>query len=408
MSMLKHRCAAAAFIAALAAGTLTAQEFAPGTPATLGALRFSVPGGYVAVAEMSDSGAAVYGNAATQTWVFVAPLRRTEDRPAVIRTILRRFGTTVLGADPDTLDWQITPSFLTHVLSVFHQRQETVSGPRTLDVSFRQLRSGGADVLVGAAFTLKAGEPDRRCGEWGNIIAFDAAEWMAASLLGRDPPPRTPFEENGVVQMAWSGAQDAASTQPASPDAARLVALYNAYAAAHYGNRRADAAALMAPAVLESAADLRQLVLHGTPEQIRGLPVLQRMKVLILRHQLTADRLARMGPREVFAVSGESQREGLTAGTPRVAGNLAWMDLFLNGRPSPFHVAFVRSGEDWRIDTLPLQALSGCLLRANLRRNGASRAQEDSVVLQSIQGTSDRPLSPDIWLPLVRGGAAPE
>lgn len=401
--MLKHLCAAAAFAAVLATGTLSAQEFAPGTPATLGALRFSVPGGYALVAEMSDSGAAIYGNAATQTWVFVAPLRRVEDRPAVIRTILRRFGTTVLAADPDTLDWQVTPSFLIHVPSVFHQRQETVSGPRTLDVSFRQLRSGGADVLVGAVFTLKAGEPDRRCGEWGNIIAFDAAAWVAASLLGREPPPRTPFEGNGVVQMAWSGDQDPPSAQPASPDVARLIALYDAYAAAHYANRRADAAALMAPAVLETAADLKHLVLHGTPEQIRGLPALQRMKVLILRHQLTADRLAGMGPREVFAVSGESQPQGLTAGTPRVAGNLAWMDLFLNGRPTPFHVAFVRNGADWRIDTLPLQAISGCLLRANLRRNGASRAQEDSVVLRSIEGTSGRRPSPDIWLPMVRG-----
>jgi hypothetical protein len=401
--MLKRPSTVLAFAAVVAAGTLSAQDFAPGNSATLGALRFSVPSPYAAVPEMSDSGAAVYGHAASQTWVFVAPLRRMEDRPAVIRDVLRRFGTTVLGGNPDTLDWQITPDFLSHAGDVFHQRVESLGGATTLDVSFRQVRSGGADVLVGAVFALKAGEPERRCGEWGNVIAIDAAAWVVASLLGRDPPARTPFDTSPVMQTAWSNTNYPTPSPPTDPEAADLVSLYNDYATLIRANRRSDIAVAMAPAVLEFAADLKQLVLHGTPEEIRALPALSRMRVLMLRHQFDATRLARFSPREIFSVSGEGTPPDLTAGTPRLMGNVAFMDLQLNGRPSPYFVVFVRYGEVWRIDSLPLAALQGCVLRLRLRRDGVTRAQEDAALLQNIERVSGRRPSDDIWLPMVRG-----
>ncbi|HVG43693.1 MAG TPA: hypothetical protein VM890_03155, partial [Longimicrobium sp.] len=107
--MLKFPWTRFALAAVLAAGTLSAQDFAPGNPATLGAARFNVPSPYSAIPELSDSSSAVYGHAASRTWVFVALLRDVESRPSVIGSLLRRFGSVVLGGDPDTLDWQIVP-----------------------------------------------------------------------------------------------------------------------------------------------------------------------------------------------------------------------------------------------------------------------------------------------------------
>jgi hypothetical protein len=37
-----------------------------------------------------------------------------------------------------------------------------------------------------------------------------------------------------------------------------------------------------------------------------------------------------------------------------------------------------------------------------------SRAQEDSVIVQDLARSTGRPLSDDIWQPMVRGGARPE
>lgn len=407
--MLKPHRIALVLAVVLAVGSLSAQDFAPGHPVTMGAVRFSVPSPYTAVPELSDSNSVVYGNAASQTWVFVASLRHRGDRQAVIRNLLRRFGSTVLNGDPDTLDWQLAPDIPTNLSFPFHQRVEAMGGPRVLDLSFVQLPSGGTDVLVGSAFILGEEEARfHRCGEWVSVIAADAHRWVVASLLGRQPPERIPFEGRAFRQVAWTDDRDPPPSQPANPEAARLIALYDAYAAATREHRRASVAELMMPAVIEFYTDLRELALHGTAGEVRQLPVLQRMQVLAMRHQFDATRLAGFDWRELFARSSEAIDDNLIAGTPKVVGDDAWIKLWLDGRPTPWRVGFVRGDQGWSMDVLPLLAVSGCLLRANLRRNGVSRAQEDSVVLQSIAQSTGRPPSADIWLPMVRGGARQE
>ena len=407
--MPKPHWTALALAVVLADGTLSAQDFAPGHPATLGAVRFSVPSPYTAAPELSDSSSAVYGNAATQTWVFVASLRRVEERQAVIRNLIRRFGSAVLRGDPDTLDWQLAPTLPTNLAFPFHQRLQAMGGPHVLDLSFVQLRSGGSDVLVGSAFILGEEETrNHRCGEWANVIALDAQYWVISSLLGRQPPGRTPFEGRGFVQVTWAGRQDSPPPQPADPEAARLIALYDAYAAANREQRRAAVAELMMPAVIEFYGDLRRLALHGSASEVRELPVLQRMQVLTLRHRFDAARLAGFDERQLFAISNEGAPDSLTAGTPSVHGNSALMNLRLGGRPTPWGVGFLRGTGGWSMDVLPLLATSGCLLRANLRRNGVSRAQEDSVIVQSIARAAGSRVADDVWQPMVRGGARPD
>lgn len=391
----------------LAAGSLSAQGFAPGSPVTMGAVRFSVPSPYTAVRELSDSNSRVFHDSASRTWVLVASLRRAEDRPAVIRSLLRRFGSEVLGGDPDTLDWQLAPDFPNNLAFQFHQRLEAMGGPQLLDITLVQLRSGGTDVLVGSAFI--AGEEARsmRCGEWVSVIALDAQYWVIDSLLGREHKPRTPFEgSTGLV--LWAGPPNEPSREPAHPDATRLIALYDAYEAANREHRRATLADLVTPAVFEYYGDVRRLALYATPSEVRALPAFQRLQVLMVRKRFDAARLAGLDLRELLTISIEG-RDGLSAGVPMIHGDVGWMNLQMGSRWTPFGMGFLRAdGGGWSIDPLPLLAMEGCLLRASLRRNGVSRAQEDSALVQRVAEAGDRRPLDEIWQPLVRAGARPD
>jgi len=387
----------------LADGSLSAQDFAPGRPVTLGAVRFSVPSPYTAVPELSDSGSLVYGDAASRTWVLVAHLRRVEERRTVIHNLLRRFGSAVLGGDPDTLDWQLAPDFPENLAFPFHQRLEAMGGPQILDISFVQLHSAGTDVLVGSAFIPEGEARSLRCGEWVSLSALDAQYWVIASLLGRPLIERSPLEGRGPMRrVVWSGPPD--PSQPADPEAAPLVSLYDAYVAATREHRRPSVAELVAPAVIEYYADLRRLALYGAASEVRALPVFQRLQVLRVRQMYDdAARLAALDRRELFAISSEAAGHSLTAGTPRVHERVAFMDLRSDGSWTPWWVGFLRSDRGWTLDPLPLGAVQGCILRGSLRRSGVSRAQEDSVLVQDLRAGGRVP--DDIWQPMVRDGA---
>jgi hypothetical protein len=213
-----------------------------------------------------------------------------------------------------------------------------------------------------------------------------------------------------MVMLVWADTADPPPPQPADPEAARLIALYDAYTAAKREHRRASVAESMMPAVIEYYADLRRLALHGTASEVRQLPAYQRLQVLMVRERFDAARLAGLDWRELFAISSEATGTGntLTAGTPRVQGDIAWMHLRSGGRSTPWWVGFVRGSRGWNMDVLPLVAMSGCVLRLALRRDGVSRAQEDSVIVQDIARAAGRQLSDDIWQPMVRGGARPD
>jgi len=391
-----------ALAATLHAVPTAAQHPAPAATETLAGVPYGVPAGYVRVANLGDRATAVFHDSRTNTWVFVAILHQPEQRPRLIDTLVRRLGRRVLAANPDTLEWQAVPSYPMDEVEGFRLRLESVGGPRSMDISFRQFRPDGRDVLVGSVF-VSSGAPDQ-CGETTSVPAAQAEAWVAASLLGRPAPEPVTISGVGETVLGASTPAPPAPAPAGDPEATRIQQVFASYMAALRDKQGAAAADLMTPAVLESHSDLRMLALHASPAEVRALPLAQRVAVLGLRLRY-AGRLSAMTAHELFAAATTegTQRYGdITLSAPVVRGNVADAVLVSGGRRTSSRVAFVRGPAGWRIDTLPTNASTGCLLRANMRRAGVSRYVENEIIPLMLQSTTGRTVSADIWQPLER------
>jgi hypothetical protein len=134
------------------------------------------------------------------------------------------------------------------------------------------------------------------------------------------------------------------------------------------------------------------------------------MIVLRVRHTLTGERLAAMTPAELLAFAAQTDARmpaTVTPATPVVVDDVATLRLMDGGRDTGVRMTFLRVGGRWRLDGLPVLAQVGCIVRHTFRQRGIGRDQEDELLLRTLQATTGRAPSPDIWQPLVRTAANP-
>jgi hypothetical protein len=391
---------ALAALVVVSAAPLAAQTPPPALTERVGQVRFGVPPRYTRDAAFSDSAIAVYHDAASASWLFVAPLARTEDRPGVILQLLRRLGKAGLGAASEQAEWELAPGVAARPVEGFYEQLQTLGIPG-MHVSVRQMRTDGRDVLAGYAFVSREASA-RSCWFRGNGPGSRGERWLAASLL-RTPSPGDAAPE-GFAEAPSDFSGFGGSDRP-NPEKDRVLAVWNAYTAALKDHRGADAAALVTPAVAELYADLKTLALHGTSEQIHTLPVLLRTPVLSLRHRLEPARLAAMTPREVVAFGAQEDASfsgQVTPGEPVFLPGMAWLPLMTaGGTPTGFRVALLQVGGEWRIDLIPLIAAVDCQTAGRLHDRGITREQQNSLLLHQLEVSTGRAPSPRIWEPLI-------
>lgn len=396
-----------ALLATVAASALCAQPAAVRT-ASLGGVSFAVPPQFTLVPALSDGAAAVYAHAPTRTWLFVATVENAEQRRSVMRRLGDAIAAEAFGAAGDRAEWQTVPSDPASSLEDFRQRLVLVGAHRSLDVTFRQYRSGGRDVLAGSAFALDdAKEPLALCGETSSVPASQAEAQLTASLGGRPADPASLL--NGFVERA-SGEGGPGSPPPPDREVERVREVFHAYLKALLEHDGAAAAALAVPAVVEHYNDLLRLALHASPEEVRSLPLLDRFEVLHLRHREDAAKLPGMHPQEVLASEMVSMEvDGSAESTPPVVrGDIAWVNLTWKGEPTPERIFFVRRNQVWRVDFLSMLATGACELRRDMRAHGVGPQDENGMLLMGLEGSTGRAPSTDIWLPLVRSGSGHE
>ncbi|HEX6749830.1 MAG TPA: hypothetical protein VF092_21235 [Longimicrobium sp.] len=402
-----------AAIVLLAASPLVAQRPTPARNAALGGVRFGVPEGYTLERALSDSAIAIYGRPSTRTWVFVAVLRAPEQRPAIIRTVSRRLGKQVLGGDPDAMEWQLEVDFPGDSAQLFHQRTVSLGGAHSLDLAFRQFRADGRDVLAGSAFVMEPDPQDVMCGATGSGAAWEAEEWLVASLLGRSAPdPRVNQVAVDISDFSGAGgaSQPSRPAPPPDPEAARVLEAYRAYLRAIQSHDGNAAAALVTPAVLAFYGDVQQLALYAPAAEVRALPLMQRLMVLSLRHRWEPARLRAATPAELFAAEAVNTPSDTTTQprAPSVSNGVATVALEQGGRRTSLRMGFVRDRGTWRVDLLPLLAGTGCILRGRMRLQGIPRERDDELLLRMLEMSSGRPVKPGVWNPLFEAPAGPE
>jgi hypothetical protein len=392
-------------VAALAAVHPLHAQPNPLRAATVDGVAFAVPAAFSPVPALSDGTTAVYADTATRVWLFVATLRAVEERQALFRRLASSLGAQVFGAR-GAVEWQSVPSAPTSPFEGFRQRLLLQDGNRRLSVTFRQYRSAGRDVVAGSAFVSDAGkQPAAVCEQVFSYTAGEAEAGLTASLLGGSPTPEV--LPNGSVHLQEAPSASVADA-PLDPEQERVREVFKAYLKALMGHDGAAVVPLAAPAVVEHYAELRRLAVYGTPDEVRALPLRDRLEVLRLRHREDAAKLPAMSPRDLLAAEmATMETDGSTGtGVPHVRGGVAWVNLTWNGKPTGQEIYFVRREGAWLVDFLSMLGGDECELQQELRLHGVGPGDENGVLLLILGEMTGRPVSPDIWEPLERAASA--
>ena len=136
---------------------------------------------------------------------------------------------------------------------------------------------------------------------------------------------------------------------------------------------------------------------------IHNLPLLDKLMIVRLRHELSPDQLSAMDGGSLLAYAigkgwvGDAsvQRGGL--GSIKVSGVTATATMTLGGKPTPARLVFRRGKRGWLIDLMPLLAGAEPALQQLKQKSGLS---EEELVLKMIEEATGRPVPASVWRPV--------
>ena len=144
-------------------------------------------------------------------------------------------------------------------------------------------------------------------------------------------------------------------------------------------------------------AQMRDMAMTAPEAQVRALPLMDRLSVLMYRHRVPADVLRTLTGDAAFAhtiSAGWVARtiDGELSPTAEVLGNGDRAIV----RDGPLNVQMVREEGAWRWDMMPI--LRGA--NAQLAEGKPSRMTEDEFLFFILQTTNERAPTPAIWQPV--------
>lgn len=136
---------------------------------------------------------------------------------------------------------------------------------------------------------------------------------------------------------------------------------------------------------------------------IHGLPLLDKLLVVRIRHELPPDLLSSMDGRALLAyVIGKrwidaAQVARGSLGKIAVRGARADAQVAVGGKPLPAALAFRREKTGWRLDLTAQNEASGRALEALRTR---AKLSSDELVTKMVEEASGRPVPVAVWRPM--------
>jgi hypothetical protein len=180
---------------------------------------------------------------------------------------------------------------------------------------------------------------------------------------------------------------------------------FAAYREAILSQRGNDAVERVNQATVDYYERVRGLALSAPEQEVRKLPLYDRMMVLLLRHRLPLDLLSGMNGREVFVYGvnrgwiGKEDVMESDVGTVRVSGDRATAQFVKAGKPTPLSYSFTKESGQWKMDLTAMAPAVNLALKQLIEREGVS---EDEFLLDILESVSGQKPSARIWQPPAR------
>jgi hypothetical protein len=185
-------------------------------------------------------------------------------------------------------------------------------------------------------------------------------------------------------------------------DAEDVRAAFDVYRAALLKNDGDACAAVVDRGTIAYYQRMRNLAVRGTSLQVRKLPIMDKLIVLRMRHQVPLARLEAMDGRAALAHGvtegwiGKESVGNASLGAVEVRGTRAAAVFVVEGKPTPFKIRARREPGGWRIDLRSLFEPAEAAF-ASLRE--ASGRPEDDFIVDLVERLSNKPVPATIWDP---------
>jgi hypothetical protein len=203
-----------------------------------------------------------------------------------------------------------------------------------------------------------------------------------------------------AVILALAIASPAAAAA-AGGDVKAVKATFKTYQSALLKRNGTGAAAVMNRGTIAYYQRMRDLAVAGKPDEVKKLPLLDKLMVVRMRHQVALAQLKAMDGKAAFGYGvsqgwvGDSVAK-VGAGPIEITGDRASLTFMVGGEPTPAKLALDREDGAWRIDLLSLFELSGAGFKNLHAESGKS---EDDFILELVQKVSGKPVPATIWNP---------
>ena len=182
------------------------------------------------------------------------------------------------------------------------------------------------------------------------------------------------------------------------------------YLAALQARDGAAAAALVTAGSLAREETLRDLALTAPPEAVAALPMADRLAVLRLRHEFTADELRPLGGADLLGLAVAEEWTSpkplsvLTVTGAALDGDTATLRVERAGEAVPVRLVLRREQGAWRLDLVELARGSDAALAETLAfRATRAKVPLDEVLRWSIEDSSGHLVDKDLTQPLAPG-----
>ncbi len=179
------------------------------------------------------------------------------------------------------------------------------------------------------------------------------------------------------------------------------------YVAALQARDGAAAAALVTAGSLVREEQLRDMALSAPPDMVAALPMTDRLAVLRLRHEFTAEELRPLAGTDLVRLAVEEEWTSpkplavLTVTGAAVDGATATLGVERAGEAVPVRLVLRQEEGAWRLDLVELARGSDAALAETLAfRAARAKVPLDEVLRWVVEDSSGHLVDKDLWQPL--------
>ncbi len=181
--------------------------------------------------------------------------------------------------------------------------------------------------------------------------------------------------------------------------------VFYAYQAALLEDRGTDAAMLIDTRTIAYYNNLCQLAIYGEKMEVQGLPLIDRIIVLGIRHRSSLEEIKEFDGFKMFVYAvnkgfvGKNSVADIEVGELTVKGDFAKGEHIAKGKVTPLFFHFYLEENQWKLNLTEMIPILNVMMAKMIKDQGATEDEYMLMIMEQMYG-----LAPDVdpWKPMAK------